>query len=417
MNTPAILGGTPVFTSKVSMVRPVLPRFDDLAGDIGQILATGMVTKGSCLAAFEKAVAGHLGVKHAIGVSSCTSGLMLVCRAAGLSGDVVVPSFTFMATVAALVWAGLRPVFADVNEATTNVDPDAVERAITPETSAIFAVHNFGNPAAIGRLEQIARRRGLALVFDAAHGFGARYRSRPVGGQGDAHVFSLSPTKLLIAGEGGVVATNDDEIAANVRLGREYGNDGHYDTVFPGLNARLAEFNALLGLRSLDQLEAAATRRNEVAAAFRARLRDIAGIGFQAVDAADRCSFKDFSITIDPDGFRMTRDQLAIALAVENVDVRKYYDPPAHRQTAYRRYAPPNGALRATDRLAVRSLSLPMWSRMDEAVAEGVCAAIRRIHRNAAAVVAAVDRTNRAPEPNAASRRPRHRPAVVVASA
>src|ERR1700730_8362355 len=160
-NQPAILGNEPVFESKVHIVKPVLPGFSDMSDDMEGILNSGMVTKGQHLRAFEEGVAGHLGVKNAIAVSSCTTGMMLTHKALDLTGDVVVPSFTFMATVSALVWAGLSPVFADVDARTTNLDPAAAEATITPQTSAIVAVHNFGNPADIDELQAVADRHNL----------------------------------------------------------------------------------------------------------------------------------------------------------------------------------------------------------------------------------------------------------------
>lgn len=380
-DAPAILGGKPVNKSMINLVKPVLPAFDTLADDVQGILGSGMVTKGHHLRAFEAAVAEHLQVKHAIAVSSCTTGLMLTYRGLGLTGDVVVPSFTFMATVSAMVWAGLRPVYADVDGGTTNLDPAAAEAAITPKTSAIVAVHNFGNPADIDALQAIADRHKLKLIFDAAHGFGALYRGVPIGAQGDANVFSLSPTKLLIAGEGGIVSTNDDALAEYIRLGREYGNSGNYDSAFAGINARMPEFNALLGLHSLHLLEAAASRRNEVVALYQEELGRLPGIGFQEVRSGNRNSYKDFSITVAPDEFGLKRDELALALAAENIDTRKYYEPPVHRQTAYRDFYD-GRTLPETDRLSAQSLSLPIWSSMSDEVASGICRAILRIHEN-----------------------------------
>jgi dTDP-4-amino-4,6-dideoxygalactose transaminase len=381
---PAILGGEPAFASKIPIVRPVLPPVSELSGGLEEIIHSGMVTKGKYLQAFEHAVQEHLGVKHAVGVSSCTTGLMLTYRSLNLSGDVVVPSFTFMATVSALVWAGLRPVYADVDAGTTNLNVASAEKAITPNTSAIVAVHNFGNPAQIEELEELARRHNLKLIFDAAHGFGALYRGDPVGKQGDAHVFSLSPTKLLIAGEGGIVATNHDDLAEKIRMGREYGNSGDYDSAFAGLNARLAEFNALMGLKSLQMLENAATTRNETVALYHEMLGMLPGIDFQQVHPDDRNSYKDFSITIDADAFGLTRDELSTALNAENIDNRKYYDPPVHRQTAYRGFADGSMSLENTEYLAANSLSLPIWTNMEHEVSAGICEAIRHIYRNAA---------------------------------
>jgi dTDP-4-amino-4,6-dideoxygalactose transaminase len=395
-NQPAILGNAPIFEKKVNIVRPQLPSMDEMQEGVRSIIETGMVTKGKFLREFEEAIAAHLGVKHAVALSSCTTGLMLSYQGLGLKGDVVVPSFTFMASVSSLVWAGLRPVFADVNAGTTNLSPEAAEAAITPNTSAIVAVHNFGNPAEIDALQAVADRHGLKLIFDSAHGFGARYRGVPVGKQGDAHSFSLSPTKLLIAGEGGIVSTNNDALADHLRKGREYGNDGNYDSAFAGINARMPEFNALLGLKSLQGLEGAAERRNATVALYRREMGKLPGIDFQQVHPEDRNSYREFSILINADAFGVSRDDLATALTAENIDIRKYYDPPVHRQTAYRHFAPDESLLPNTVLLAENSLSFPLWSNIDEETTLGICAAVARIHHQAEEVTKALNQTRNA---------------------
>lgn len=376
---PALLGHNPIFDKKIAVARPVLPEIEDLSEGLTQILHSRILSKGPHVSEFEQMVAEHLVVKHAVAVSSCTSGLMLTYQGLGLTGDVVVPSFTFMATVSALRWAGLRPIFADVDRTTTNLDPAAAEAAITPATSAIVAVHNFGNPADLEELQQVADRHQVHLILDSAHGFGTLYRGEAVGPQGAAHVFSLSATKLLVAGEGGIVATNDDELAARVRIGREFGNTGNYDSISPGLNARMPEFNALLGQHGLRQLERAVRHRNSIADLYRAQLDFLPGVEFQEVREGNRSAYKDFSITIDA-RFGLTRDELEIALTAENIETRKYYDPPVHRQLAYQSFAPSEGELPNTDILASSILNLPIWSDMDPAVASGVCEAIERAH-------------------------------------
>ena len=383
---PAVLGGKPAFEQLLPIVRPTLPKFDELSAEMTEIVTSGMVTRGRHLRAFEDAARDHLRVKHAIAVSSCTSGLMLAYQSLGLKGEIIAPSFTFMATVSAAVWAGLTVVLVDVDRNTHNIDAAAAERAITPATTAIVGVHNFGNPADIEALERITKARGLKLVFDAAHGFGALYQGVPVGPQGDVQIYSLSPTKLVVAGEGGIVATNSDELAAKIRLGREYGMAPGYDSAFAGINARMSEFHACLGRHSLAMLETNARRRQEIVGIFRRELGGLPGIGFQEVLPGNRASYKDFSLTVDGEQFGLSRNELAKALSSENIDTRKYYDPPVHRQTAYRHFAPPEGSLPVTEWLAATSLSIPLWSHMTDETAQSICRAFQRIHECAADV-------------------------------
>lgn len=377
---PAILGHEPLFAETINLVRPMPVESAELHERVKEILANGQLTKGPHLASFEDELREYLGVKHAVAVSSATTGLMLTYQALGLSGEVVVPSFTFMATVGALRWAGARPVFADVDQKTTNLDPAAAEAAITPRTTAIVAVHNHGNPADIDQLKAVADRHGLPLIFDAAHAFGSLYLGNRIGPQGTANIFSLSPTKLLVAGEGGVVATNDEQLAQKVRIGREYGNDGNYDSLFPGLNGRMAEFNALLGKHNLQHLESSAAHRNTLAELYKKSLDHLPGLDFQEVRAGNRSSFKDFSITIDAGAFGISRDELALVLDAENIQTRKYYDPPVHLQEAYRQFAPPARALPNTELLAQRSLSLPMWSHLELSIVNEIAGAISLAH-------------------------------------
>jgi len=390
---PAMLGNRPLFSERLPIIQPTLPEYAAVAPQVEDIFATGMLTKGKYLRQFEERLAGYLGVRHAVCVSSCTLGLALTYQGLGLGlgGEVIVPSFTFMATVHPLLWLNATPAFVDIDPHTWNVDPARVEKAITPRTTGIVAVHNFGNPADVEALEAIARRHGLRLIFDAAHGFGTLYRGQPVGRFGDAEVFSATPTKLLVAGEGGVVTTNDDSLAEHVRTGREYGNDGQYGSIFAGLNARMAEFNAILGLASLDMLEESAQQRNQVVGRFRERLERSPGLTFQAIHPDDRCSYKDLSVLVDEDAFGLTRDQLAQALAAENVDTRKYHDPPVHTHETYRhlreRY---QDSLPVTDWVAPRSLSLPAYSHMDEATVDGICRAVERIRAHADELKAAL---------------------------
>jgi dTDP-4-amino-4,6-dideoxygalactose transaminase len=371
----------------VPFVRPALPSYRAIDRPLAQAFRSGILTKGPFLEAFETEVAAFLGVEHAIGVSSCTMGLLLTFKALGLEGEVLVPSYTFMATVHPLLWVGVRPVFVDVDPETWNVDPAQVRAAITERTSAIVAVHVFGNPAEVEELEAIARRYGLKLVFDAAHGFGTLYHGDPVGRYGDVEVFSTSATKLLVTGEGGVVATNDDGLAERIRVGREYGNCGDYDSQFPGLNGRMSELSAILGIESLRLLESTAARRIQLACLYMEGLGTLPGITFQKITPKGRSSYKDFTILVDESLFGMHRDCLAWALRAEGIDTRKYYDPPVHLHTTYRAFWKcDKGRLPVTERIAKRSLSLPMGSHLGDSTVVRICEAIRRIHEHARAI-------------------------------
>jgi len=379
-----VLGATPTFTSVLPIVSPTLPALSDIGKDFSQIVAEGILTKGKYVDTFEKEAAEYLGVKYAVATSSCTLGLMLVCYALSLRGEVIVPSFTFSATVHALAWNRLTPVFADCLPGELSLDPMQVEKLITSRTAAIMAVHIFGNPAKIEALESIAHHHGLPLIFDAAHGFGALYRGKPVGSHGNAEVFSTSPTKLLVTGEGGVVTTNDTDLAYRLRVLREYGNPGNYDSIYPGVNARMAEINALLGIKGLPQLEANAVKRNELVAFYKEMLSRIPGISFQTINPLGRSSYKDFTILVDTEPFGLSRDQLCTALGKENIQTKKYYCPPLHLQKAYSQYREQYiGLLPVTEQASNQSLSLPIYSHMEEETIRKVCQVISLLHERA----------------------------------
>jgi dTDP-4-amino-4,6-dideoxygalactose transaminase len=386
---------------RVPFMRPDLPGFDEVGPAIAAAVASGALTKGEHLRRFEAEARAVCGAADVVGVSSCTSGLMLVLRAlAALPGmrrsdcpaacaalaalaagrdEVIVPSFIFLAAPAAIVWAGLRPVFVDVDPATYTVDPAAVEAAVGPRTAAILACHTFGCPCDMPALGAIAARAGVPLVVDAAHGLGTSQQGRQVGAAGLAQVFSLSPTKLVVAGEGGLVATSCACLAELVRVGREYGNDGDYGCDRAGMNARMPETSAILGRASLARLPEVAARRREAAAAYRDALGDVPGISFQHVPDGDESSWKDFCIAIDAGSAGLDRDGLRRALAACGIDTRAYYSPACHQMEAFRQFLPAGRSLSVSDRLAATLVALPMGAHVTPEVAREVAADVRRL--------------------------------------
>jgi dTDP-4-amino-4,6-dideoxygalactose transaminase len=292
-----------------------------------------------------------------------------------------------MATAMAAVWAGLRPVFADIDPETWCLSPVAAEAAVTADTALVTPVHIFGNPADTDAFDALGRRRDLTIVYDAAHGFGALRDGTAVGREGLAQVFSTSPTKLLITGEGGVVATDDDALAERVVVGREYGNPGTDDPVFVGLNARLPEASALLGLEGLALLDREAEQRNALAVVYRDLLGTLPGLGFQRIRPQDRSSFKDFSVRIRAAEFGLSRDQVATALAAEGIDSRSYYVPPVHRTQAFAALGPAfEERLPETAALCDEVLTLPDYGLLAAEHVERVAACMIALHERAPGV-------------------------------
>jgi dTDP-4-amino-4,6-dideoxygalactose transaminase len=376
---PALRGGRPLFPEGLPLARPTVPNPERVTSEILQILRSGVLTNGPYVRELERRAAERVGVRNAIAVSSCTAGLMLVLRAADLTGDVVLPSFTFMATAHAVAWNGLHPRFADIDRDTLTLSPGEAMRATGMRTSAILATHTFGTPCDIEMLEESARQSGIRLFFDAAHAFGSSRHGEPVGRFGDAEVFSLTPTKPVIAGEGGIITTNDDDLAERCRLGRDYGKTEDYDVPFIGLNARMSELHAAVALASLDGIDTWVEQRGSLADQYREVLGAIPGLSFPKVRAGDRSTYKDFTVLIDPEIFGLDAASLAQALAAEGLETRRYYAPPVHRTRAYQTVA--NGPLPVTEWAAGRVLTLPLWGGMNDDHIERVAEAIRRIRR------------------------------------
>jgi dTDP-4-amino-4,6-dideoxygalactose transaminase len=385
----AILGGKAAFPELIPITRPTLPSYKELAPAFRKVIESGMITKAAYLAQLEREVTRTVGAR-CVGVSSCTVGLVLALQALGVDGEVILPSFTFLATASAPALLRLPLSFVDIDRKKWTIDPNAVEAAITSRTAAVVAVHTFGAPADMDRLEAICRKRKLALIVDAAHGLGALRGGRPVGAGGDAEVFSMSPTKLVAAGEGGLITTTRADVAQRLEVLREYGNAGDYVTVQPGLNGRLDELSAVLALEGYRRLEANAKRRNRLVQVAMAELAGVPGITWQAIGVGDRSSYKDLSIAIEPSEFGMDRDRLASVLLADGVDTRKYYSPLVHRHPAFAGSAA--GPLVASEWLETRSLSLPLFSHMPARTMRTVAQLVAAAHRDAAAISGAPPR-------------------------
>lgn len=379
---PTILGGKPIFENPVNIVSPTLPSLDSMKDRIEETLKNGMITNFSRYSQeFEKKTAEYFCVKYALSQSNATSGLLILQKILNLTGEVIVPSFTFSATTHTLIWNNLTPVFVDINKETFNIDPKLIEEKITPKTSAIYGVHIFGNPCEINELQKIADKHNLKLIFDSAHAFGSLYHGKKVGGFGDAEVFSLSATKLLTTGEGGIITTNNPKLYEKLKLGRNYGDPGTYDCQFVGFNSKLPEYGAIMGLETLKILEEGVERRNQLFELCKSTLGNVPGITFQKITENCRTTVKDLAIVIDKNKFGISRDKLAEALDKENIRTKKYFYPPIHLMKAYSQfYDQYNGKLPNTEYLSQNILCLPIHSHMADETMLKICKAIKRIH-------------------------------------
>jgi dTDP-4-amino-4,6-dideoxygalactose transaminase len=384
---PAVLGGAPAFAEGLPFFRPAKPPLERVMSRLAPSYERGVLTNGPLVRQFEEAAAERLGVPHVVAVASCTSGLMLVLQALSEPGTAaVMPSFTFSATAHAAAWAGAVPRFTECDVATCQIDIDDAKSRLDG-ASVLVATHVFGSPCAPEDVEELGRSAGIGVLFDAAHGFGALRDGRPLGSFGDAEVFSLSPTKPMTSGEGGLVATRDAALAQRVRLGVDYGNPGDYDTRFVGLNARMSELHAAVGLESLVELDAHLATRRALAAGYRDGLATVPGIAPQVVDPRDASTYKDFTVIVDETAFGLDRDAVVRALKAEGIDTRPYFWPPVHRQQAYAGLGTPE--LPATDWVSSRVVSLPLWRDMPAGSVETVVDVLARLHAHRGEIDAA----------------------------
>ncbi len=359
-------------------MRPTLHDVPGLVGRLSDVLDSGQLTNGRIVRQLEDEVSERLGVE-VVAVSSCTAGLMLVLQAFGPHGRVVLPSFTFSASAHAVVWAGGDPDFVDVEPARGTLDPDGLAELLAG-ASAVTATHLYGGPCEVEALELAAAAAGIPLVFDAAHALGSWRGDRPVGSFGTAEVFSLSPTKVVVAGEGGLVATDDAELAEAIRLGRDYGNPGDYDCRFPGLNARMSELHAAVARASFARVDQNVAARGELVDRFEATVTGVPGLRVVRPAPGDTSTFKDLTVVIDADAFGVGAAEVQVVLAAEGIDSRRYYHPPIHAQEAYAGRWQTQRPLPVTDALASSVLSPPLWSHMAPSTVERVGEAFLRIH-------------------------------------
>jgi dTDP-4-amino-4,6-dideoxygalactose transaminase len=348
------------------------PDIDDCEIDaVSEVLRGGMLAGGRRVAELEARWATFIGVRHAIAVSNGTVALM--CIVAGLrlgpGDEVITVGHTFNATVSSILSTGATPVFVDIDAETYDIDVDRVAAAVTPRTKAIMPVHLFGLPADMDAITEIAQRRGLAIIEDACQAHGAEFRGRRVGSFGHG-AFSLYATKNMTTGEGGLITTDDDELADWIRLYRNQGMRERYHHDILGYNFRLTDIAAAIGLCQLDKLPAATERRRVIAARYDAAFEDLPIR--VPIKPPDRTHvYHQYTIDVGP-----ARDAVVAELAAAGISTAIYYPIPVHRQ-AYVLERGIDVHLPVTERLAERTLSIPLFATLTDQEAATVIGAVR----------------------------------------
>jgi dTDP-4-amino-4,6-dideoxygalactose transaminase len=375
----AIFGGVPAFQEVLHVGRPNIGKRERLLERINDLLDRRWLTNhGPYVQEFERQVADMIGVRHCIAMCNATIALEIAIRAMGLTGEVIVPSMTFIATAHALQWQEITPVFCDIDPVTYNIDPERIEEMITPRTTGIIGVHLWGRPCEVEALAEIARRRNLRLLYDAAHAFGCSYKSQMIGNFGDAEVFSFHATKFFNSFEGGAVVTNDDDLAAKIRLMKNFGFAGIDNVIFVGTNGKMSEVSAAMGLTSLESLDEFIGVNYRNYKQYQYELKDVSGVHLITYDEDEKCNYQYIVLVIDETVTQVSRDQLVDILWAENIIARRYFYPGCHQMEPYRSYFPHAGLLLPeTEKLVHNVLSLPTGTAVGSDELSKICQIIR----------------------------------------
>jgi dTDP-4-amino-4,6-dideoxygalactose transaminase len=379
----------------IPLIRADLPSLEEIAQPLREALATGRVTNfGSHVQEFERAAASHVGAgTGAVCVSSATAGLILTLQALGIprGSRIAIPSFSFVATAQAVLYAGCVPVFVDVGR-DGNADLEDLARVLTRDRDlrAVMLVHMYGLPcdaaAVAGLVEDVAVRRGHAIpvVYDAAHAFGSSRGGQPVGAAGAAEVFSTSVTKVLTSIEGGIVTSRDHALLDRVRRMRNYGIQASYDAHWPGLNGKMSELHAMVGVHNLRRLDALLAARQQKAAFYTAAIQQQTAFRVLGATGDAVSTYKDYTIEL-PAPLKPQRPAIIEQLLSRGIETRAYFYPPIHEQRYFREYA--DRPLPVTEDLSRRVITLPFSSTITEEQMTEVVMALVEIEAEAGSAI------------------------------
>ena len=380
----AIFGNKPTFTEKLHVGSPNIGNRDRLLDRINDLLDRHWLTNnGPFVRELEQRIAEMHNVKHCVAVCNATVGLEIAIKALGMTGEVIIPSMTFVATAHALQWQEITPVFCDIDPYSYNIDPAKIEELITPRTTGIIGVHLYGRPCEVDTLEDIANRHRLKLLFDAAHAIGCSVNGKMIGGSGDAEVFSFHATKVFNSVEGGVITTNDDLLASKLKLMRNFGFAGYDNVIYIGTNGKMNEMSAAMGLTSLECFDDFVKINYQNYKQYQHELSNIPGITLITYNESEKFNYQYIIIEVNEAELQVSRDQLIAILWAENVLARRYFYPGCHKMEPYRTLYPQAGNfLPVTEKLTKMLVALPNGTAIDTCTISKLCQIIRLVSNN-----------------------------------
>ncbi|MEA2101089.1 MAG: DegT/DnrJ/EryC1/StrS family aminotransferase [Thermodesulfobacteriota bacterium] len=371
------------FADALYVTRPALPDRKAVYRKIDEIWDSRWLTNiGEQHRHFESGLRQYLGVDNATLFCNGTIALQLACQSMRLSGEVITTPFTFAATTHVLYWNNLKPVFCDIDPYTFNIDPKQIESLISPYTTAILPVHVFGYPCDTEAIQEIADRYGIHVIYDAAHCFGVEMNGKQIGNFGDVSMFSFHATKVFHTIEGGALTYKDSRLKERLELAKNFGFIGEESIVVPGINGKMNELQAAIGLLMLDIVEDEIDKRRRLTQVYRERLKEIPGIGFRDDIQGVKHNYYNFVITVDKDTFGADRDVLYDRLKEFNVFSRKYFWPLCSQLQCYRLLPSASSEnLTVAEKITTMVLSLPLYGELSEDDIHRICDIIEYIQK------------------------------------
>lgn len=371
---------TEAFEKRVPVTQPYLPPMEEVLESLKEIWNSKWLTnEGEFHKEFERALAEYLGVEYISLFTNGTIALVTALQALRITGEVITTPYSFVATSHALHWNGITPVFCDIEQDTFNLNPERIESAITPKTTAIMPVHTYGNPCAHNRIKKTADQYGLKVIYDSAHSFGVRMENRSLCDFGDLAILSFHATKVFTTFEGGAIVSHDDAMRRRINFLKNFGFADEVTVVAPGINGKMNEFQAAIGLLQLKYVEDAIAKRKAIAECYRQELEEINGLRLMPDIAGVQANYGYFPVLIDEAEFGRSRDSLYQELCKHNIWGRRYFFPLISHFPMYRGLNSANSSnLPIAESISRRILCLPIYPDLSFDDVERVVCVIRK---------------------------------------